>query len=110
MQQEQRLFTWKPDTDLIYSNPNLDLFESEHTDLENTNLQIISAIVIGREIKRIVDDNADLIKRICLILERHIELKENSELVRRMSTETEVGTDEIVEWLLALLLGITEKH
>ncbi|HJV19187.1 MAG TPA: hypothetical protein VJ552_04850 [Sediminibacterium sp.] len=97
-------------TDLIYSDSNLDLFESAHADFEDTNLQFISAIVIGREIKKIVHDNADLITRIRLILKRHIELKENSELVRKMSSETEVGTDQIVEWLQALLLGITEYH
>lgn len=87
-------------TDLIYSEQNLDLFEGDEAYLEQQSLQQIAAIVIGREIKQIIDDNEPLSKRIKAILEGQIAQKEDSAFMRRMSQETGIGIDEIVKWIL----------
>ena len=79
-----------------------DLIYDEHTDLfedEERTLEDISAIVIGREMKKICASNEELLIRLKQILKTHIEQKEKSAFVRNML----VGTDETIESKVNLL-------
>lgn len=54
--------------DLIYHEDHLDIFSGDEDILEKMSLSEISAIVIGRELKRIVGENKPLLERLTSIL------------------------------------------
>ncbi len=89
-------------SELIYTQHN-NLF----TGLEELELTDISAIVIGREIKKICIDNASLNKRIESILTREIEKNETSLFLRKMQEETSTDIEQMRSWLQKILDGFT---
>ncbi len=72
--------------DFIYT-AHEDLFKDEGR-LGSLSLPEISAIVIGREMKRISGPNIDLLERLIRIVEQHIALAENSAFIQNMVEET----------------------
>lgn len=91
--------------DVVY-NDHADIFTVSGNELSALTLPMISGIVIGREIKRIVDGNTLLKERLMRILETQIVLAENSAFIRNMVAETEETVDEILKWLKALHTGL----
>ncbi len=85
--------------DLIYSN-HLDMFGEQERSLEN-----ISAIVLGREIKKIISSNANLIERLNRILNDHINSGEKSIFTQLITKETGKEIDLIIEYLRDILWG-----
>jgi len=85
--------------DLIYSN-HLDMFGEQERSLEN-----ISAIVLGREIKKIISSNANLIDRLNRILNDHINSGEKSIFTQLITKETGKEIDLIIEYLRDILWG-----
>ena len=90
-----------------YFELQADLIYNEHTDLftEDANeqsLEAIAAIVIGREISKIVASNKVIKERLQHILKTHIELGADSLFVRNMVAET----DSTVEGNVVLLRNI----
>ena len=69
--------------DNIYENHN-DLFLNETLVNAATELSEISAVVIGREIKKIINGNQALLDRIKNILQAHIEQTAGSRFIRAM--------------------------
>ena len=90
---------------LIYSEEHLDLFSD---DGEDKPLQEISAVVIGREIKKIVSSNVGLAKRIQLILQTHIDKKEESQFVKNMVAQSGSNVEKTVEQLKNILQALTD--
>ena len=87
--------------DGIYDSHN-DLFLGDEIDLTE-----ISAIVIGREIRRMISANQTLYTRIQQILEQHIEDREHSPFVRGMiKRDSEATADSQVTLLQRLLQGL----
>jgi predicted nucleotidyltransferase len=82
--------------ELIYRE-HADLFEKEERTLEE-----ISAIVIGREIKKICASNEHLLSRLSNILKAHIKQKEKSAFVRNMLASSE----DTIETKVRLLQNI----
>jgi predicted nucleotidyltransferase len=85
-----------------------DVIYDEHSDLfindsEDTTLQEISAIVIGREIKKIIASNVALSKRIQSILKVHIDKKEESTFVKNMVAQSGSTVEQIVLQLKNIL-------
>ena len=85
--------------DLIYPN-HLDMFGEQERTLEN-----ISAIVLGREIKKIVSSNPSLIVRLNRILNDHINSGEKSIFTQLITKETRKAIDLIIEYLRDILWG-----
>ena len=85
--------------DLIYSR-HLDLFTDSEKD---QNLQEMSAIVIGREMREIIGENKPLLERVKRILEIHINEKEESSFVRNMVAETDKTVEKMVKQLENIL-------
>ncbi|OJV13256.1 MAG: hypothetical protein BGO21_15110 [Dyadobacter sp. 50-39] len=85
--------------DLIYSN-HLDMFDEQERTLEN-----ISGIVLGREIKKIVLSNANLIDRSKRILIDHINFGEESIFTQLIAKETGKEIDLIIGYLRDILWG-----
>jgi predicted nucleotidyltransferase len=85
-----------------------DLIYSDHSDLfndsvdETTELAEISALVIGREIKKIIGANEKLLERIKGLLDKYIQQKEKSAFVRTMIQ----NVDESIEQKIKLLSNI----
>ncbi|MDE1192986.1 MAG: hypothetical protein PW786_12710 [Arachidicoccus sp.] len=77
----------------IYDNHS-DLFGSE-----NSTLQSISAVVIGREIKKIAKDNETLVLRLQGILGKHISSKEKSLFIQQMAKEINADLETITDLL-----------
>lgn len=90
---------------LIYSEEHLDLFSD---DGEEKTLQEISAVVIGREIKKIVSSNVGLAERIQLILQTHIDQKEESPFVKNMIAQSGSNVEQTVEQLKNILQALTD--
>ena len=89
--------------DLIYSEEHLDLFKEEKSD---ETLQEISAIVIGREIKKIVSTNEFLIERLKQILQSHIEQSDESSFVKNMVAESGGTVEASVKQLQNILSAL----
>jgi predicted nucleotidyltransferase len=89
-------------SDLIYSDEYNDLFKREIKDIDE-----MSAIVIGREINKIIKSNAELYQRIIMILDQHICQEEVSMFVRQMGEENIQAT---VNLLKAMLSGLTGDY
>jgi predicted nucleotidyltransferase len=70
------------------------LFEEEERTLEE-----ISAIVIGKEMKKICASNEKLLNRVSHILKTHIEQKEKSAFVRNMLTSPEATIEGKIKLL-----------
>jgi predicted nucleotidyltransferase len=88
----------------IYSNHN-DLFLNEKLVNQNTSLPQISALVIGREIRKITAQNSSLTARIKDILELHIQQSSKSLFIRNMIFGTDENVAEKVTLLQNMLLG-----
>ena len=84
---------------IIYDFHN-DLFEQER------NLENISAIVIGREMKKIANTNKFLLNRLENILNLHIGASDDSKLIRLMVNETQKNVTEIIGYLNDILWGL----
>ncbi|MET1057891.1 MAG: hypothetical protein ABWY16_21430, partial [Pedobacter sp.] len=78
-----------------------DLFGDDSRELP---LEIISAIVIAREISKMVAANDSLKHRLQGILTRHIEQQEKSALVRNMVNESETDVEQVVAILEVMLV------
>ena len=81
--------------DLIYDN-HADLFTDEK---DERALEEISAIVIGREIRKICALNEPLMERLMSILQTHIELAEESTFIRNMVAENQKTVEDNVQLL-----------
>ncbi len=86
--------------DLIYEK-HFDLFGKEERTLEK-----IAAIVLGREIYKIVLANKDLTQRLQNIMNGHINLGENSTFVRLITMETGKEIDLVISYLQNILWGL----
>jgi predicted nucleotidyltransferase len=91
-----------------YFDLQAEMIYEHHADLfgeDEGNLSEVSAIVIGREMKKIVADNLNLYERLRGIITRQIELKENSAFIRNMVNENNSNVEEIIGLLKSLLNG-----
>lgn len=80
----------------------------EHADLfaEDSNLGIVAATVIGREIKKIATGNTRLYQRLKGIIDTQIALKDNSAFIRNMVNEDGSNVEEVTTLLKNLLKGL----
>ena len=85
--------------DLIYEHHN-DLFGGEDLALEE-----IGAIVIGREMQKIVSGNVGLEARLAGIIENKITAKENSAFIRSMVSESGRTVEDVVKLMERLSEG-----
>lgn len=92
--------------DLIYAEHNLDMYTGDDPYIETHSMQSASAVIIGREIKRIIEGNENLLNRVRAILVDKIEKQENSPFVRRMTDETGSNVAEVMDWIGGLQKGI----
>jgi predicted nucleotidyltransferase len=86
--------------DLIYESHAV-LFGGEELELEE-----IAAIVIGREMKKIVATNEELSKRQSIILGGLLNTKENSPFVRNMVSESGRTVEEVLNLMTRLQTGL----
>ena len=93
--------------DFIYRE-YADLFLNNSSEWESMKLPEISAMVIGREIKRITRENGSLRERLIKILQTQIQQAENSALIRKMVTQADETVEEMIKWLNRLLEGIAK--
>jgi len=84
----------------IYEFHN-DLFGEEERSLES-----IGAIVIGREIRRIVDTNERLVDRLVSMINRYVADSDRSDFIRLMVKETGEDVSEIIGYLNDIFWGI----
>lgn len=92
--------------DNIYENHN-DLFLNETLVNAATELSEISAIVIGREIKKIINGNQALLDRIKNILQAHIEQAAGSRFIRAMIAGNDTVAGKI-KLLGNMLTGLSQ--
>jgi predicted nucleotidyltransferase len=92
--------------DLIYAEHS-DLFLVSEEQLNKISLQEIAAVVLGREIKKIIDKNQLLLGRIKRILTDHVDQEEKSAFARNMAEETGSTLAEVVSWLKHMLIGVS---
>jgi predicted nucleotidyltransferase len=90
--------------EMIYEN-HADLFDEEERSLAH-----ISALVIGREIHKMVAKNPSLHQRLKTILSKLLESKGNSSFVRNMVNESKSTIDQMVQLLDSLLKGMMEER
>lgn len=69
-------------------------------------LEEISAVVIGRELKKICSTNQALVERLRETLQKHIDLKENSVFIRNMIAETNGTVENKVSLLQKILASL----
>jgi predicted nucleotidyltransferase len=94
-----------------YFNLQSDLIYSHHSDLfgdDDLPLELISARVIGREMRKTLDQNEALRERTTQILKGHIAQREKSSFILRMASFVYLGTEDCVLYLEGVLKGITE--
>ncbi|HMH23625.1 MAG TPA: nucleotidyl transferase AbiEii/AbiGii toxin family protein [Puia sp.] len=91
--------------DLIYEQ-HVDLFSVDDDAFREQSLQELAAIVIGREIKKIIQQNSGLLQRVKSIVENFLAQKEESVFVRQVVQETNQPVSEILKWLTKLLGGL----
>ncbi len=92
--------------DLIYADENLDIYAGDNPYIETHSMQSASAVIIGREIKKIIVGNENLFIRLREILADKMEKKENSPFVRQMTEETKTNVNEVMDWIKALQKGL----
>jgi predicted nucleotidyltransferase len=83
-----------------------------HNDLfgdDDLAFELISARVIGREMRKSLNQNDALSERVTEILKGHITQREKSSFILRMASSVYLGTDECVVYMEEVLKGITEK-
>lgn len=89
-----------------------DFVYDHHSDLFgrawDPSLEQIAAKVIGREIKKTIAGNGDLLRRLVNILVVHMNLREKSGLIRNMVNESDRNVEMVLQLLASLLEGITE--
>ncbi|MCC7159522.1 MAG: nucleotidyl transferase AbiEii/AbiGii toxin family protein [Ignavibacteria bacterium] len=89
-----------------------ELIYEQHSDLfikdDGPELADISAIVIGREMKKICLDNSVLYKRIEKILSVEISKGQTSSFLRNMQEETSFDIEMMKMWLEKLLVGYAQ--
>lgn len=95
-----------------YFDLQADHIYEQHADLfgeaeEDLTLQEISATVIGREISKIIGGNKALRQRIIKILQREIQLSENSSFIRNMVSEIRINVVHAVKQLNNILAAIS---
>lgn len=95
-------------SDFIFEN-HADLFQN--TELQEKAIQLpeIAAIVIGREIKKIIHSNEKLLQRITGIIQRFIEAKEKSSFIRIMLAADQSTVEDKCNLLRRLLEGMTSS-
>jgi predicted nucleotidyltransferase len=94
-----------------YFSIESDLIYDEHNDLfgdPNRELETIAARVIGREMRKPLDQDAKLKERTMGILNRHIEMGDKSDFILRMATQAYAGTEECRLYLSELAAGIMD--
>lgn len=97
---------------LNYFNLQSDLIYNHHNDLFGNDgfaFELISARVIGREMKKSLDHNDALRDRAANILKDHIARGEKSSFILRMASFVYLGTEDCVRYLQEVLSGITEE-
>ncbi len=89
-----------------------DLIWDSHNDLftESPNLKRIAARVIGREMRRSLDENLQLRERIESILQSHIMLREKSAFVMTMASQVYTSVEDCTGYLAEILAGIGEER
>lgn len=89
------------------------IYEEHHdlfaNDMSDQKLSEISAVVIGREIKKILGNNNALYKRINAIVNDHIFKGNHSGFIRNMAQETEMTIDEMTNLLSCLVAGLNDR-
>jgi predicted nucleotidyltransferase len=93
--------------DLIYTEHS-DVFLTSEEELNKVSLQEIAAMVIGREIKKVIDKNDFLFQRLKRILDEQISQGEKSAFNRNMVEETGSSFATVVNWLKFMLNGISD--
>jgi len=91
-------------SEFIYEN-HADLFGGDDEDIT---LEEISAMVVGREIKKMIKENADLNSRLSRIISEHLDQMDKSALIRNMVNESGKDVEKVVAILRAMLNYITD--
>lgn len=91
-------------SELIYEN-HADLFGEES---KGFTLEEISAAVIAREIKKMINENKALGLRLVKIISGHLELMENSALIRNMANESGKDIEQIAALLEVMLRNLKD--
>jgi predicted nucleotidyltransferase len=94
--------------DLIYTEHS-DIFLVSEEQLSTVSLQEIAAMVIGREIKKVIDKNELLLRRIKGILDGHVSQGEKSAFNRNMVEETGSSLATVISWLKFMLMGLSKN-
>jgi predicted nucleotidyltransferase len=89
-------------SDLIFENHH-DLYKEDMPERQPTE---IAAIVIGREIRKMLNDNPALHNRIIKIIEEQVHKFEESIFIKNMSHETGESLEEMKHLLLAVIFGL----
>lgn len=92
-------------SNLIYDH-HADLFEVGEAEMEEITLEEIGATVLGREIRKIVHGNPQLLQRVRAILAGLQAEKEDGEFVREMMRETGRPASEVIGWLAKMDEGL----
>lgn len=95
-----------------YFNLQSDLIYDSHNDLfgdDQVTLKMIVARVIGREIRKPLQQNEKLKTRVIKILEEHIALAEKSKFILRMASIPYIEIELCVSYLKEILAGIKEE-
>jgi hypothetical protein len=66
-------------------------------------------MVIGREIKKVIDKNELLLRRIKGILDDHVSQGEKSAFNRNMVEETGSSLATVISWLKFMLMGLSKN-
>lgn len=90
---------------VVYDQQHLDLFKEG---AGKVSLPEISAIIIGREIKKIISSNRLLKKRVVKILNNRIDQWETESFLKNMIAGTGQTVEKVLTQLNNILLGLTE--
>ena len=94
-----------------YFNLQSEIIYNQHNDLfgnDELTLELISSRVIGREMRKTLDQNDALRERTTQILISHIAQQEKSSFILRMASYVYLGTEECVRYLEEVLSGIAD--
>jgi len=94
------------EADLIYDQHN-DLFAEDQPERD---LKQVAAIVIGREMRKLLVHNVVLYGRVADILQRLIEKAEKSDFIRNMARETDGTIEEMSLLLQGVLTGMQDTE
>jgi hypothetical protein len=84
--------------------------DDRHSDLfdQETELELISCRVIGREIRDIVSDNRVLQQRVVDFLISEIDKSEKSIFIKYINYSDKHNPDQIMNWLIEILNGLKD--